>query len=70
MKILICYDGSKGSHRAMEQTVAYFKALSPEIILVTVVEPPLDASLENEEVFEKWRNNRHDKLSISLRQEQ
>lgn len=62
MKIMICYDGSEGSHRAMEQTVAYFKSLSPEIILVTVVEPPLDASLENEEVFERWRNNRHDEL--------
>lgn len=62
MKIMICYDGSEGSHRAMEQTVSYFKALSPEIILVTVVEPPLDASLENEEVFERWRNNRHDEL--------
>lgn len=62
MKIMICYDGSEGSHRAMEQTVDYFKAHHPEIILVTVVEPPLDSSLENEEVFERWRNDRHNEL--------
>ncbi|MCC6544958.1 MAG: universal stress protein [Nitrospirae bacterium] len=62
MKIMICYDGSEGSHRAMEQTVDYFKAHKPEIILVTVVDPPLDSSLENEEVFERWRNSRQNEL--------
>lgn len=62
MKIIVCYDGSDASHRAMESTVDYFKAQKPEIILVTVVEPPLDASLENEDVFEKYRNQRHNEL--------
>ena len=62
MKIMICYDGSEGSHRALEQAVDYFKAQTPEIILVTVVEPHLDSSLENEEVFERWKTARHNEL--------
>ncbi len=62
MKIMICYDGSEGSHRALEQAVDYFKDQKPEFILVTVVDPPLDSSLENEEIFERWKTNRHNEL--------
>ena len=62
MKILICYDGSPASHMAMEKTIEFFKQRKPEIILVTVVEQPLDASLENEDIFDKWRQERHIEL--------
>ncbi|MCC6544959.1 MAG: universal stress protein [Nitrospirae bacterium] len=64
MKILICYDGSPASQRAMEKSIEFFKQKSPEIILLTVVEQPLDASLENEAIFDKWRQDRHKELKI------
>ncbi len=63
MKILICYDGSAAAHMAMERSIELFKQKKPEIILLTVVEQPLDASLENEEIFDKWRQNRHTELN-------
>ena len=62
MKILICYDGSVASHMAMEKSIEFFKQKNPEIILLTVVEQPLDASLENEAIFNKWREERHKEL--------
>ncbi len=53
MKIMICYDGTKVARKALEDTVEYFKAIKPEIILLTVTREPLDASMEGEEIFEK-----------------
>jgi len=58
MKIMICHDGSQKSQDALEKTVALFKSQKPEMILVTVVEEPLDATSMDEESFEKWRVRR------------
>lgn len=62
MKIMVCHDGSQNAQNALEKTIELFKASKPEIIIITVVEEPRDASLENEEIFEKWRSDRHDLL--------
>lgn len=59
MKIMICHDGSQNAQAALDRTIKMFKPLKPEIILITVVEVPLDASIESEEVFQRWRNERH-----------
>lgn len=62
MKIMVCHDGSERSQEALERTVALFKAQKPEIILITVVEEPLDATSMDEESFEKWRSRRDQEL--------
>src|SRR3972149_983556 len=62
MKIMVCHDGSERSQEALERTVALFKAQKPEIILITVVEEPLDATSMDEESFEKWRTRRDQEL--------
>ncbi|OGP15359.1 MAG: hypothetical protein A2054_10505 [Deltaproteobacteria bacterium GWA2_55_10] len=62
MKIMVCHDGSERSQEALERTVALFKAQKPEIIIVTVVEEPLDATSMDEESFEKWRSRRDQDL--------
>lgn len=62
MKIMVCHDGSKRSQDALEKTIELFKPQRPEIILVTVVEEPLDATSMDEESFEKWRARRDDDL--------
>lgn len=58
MKILVCHDGSKNAQAALEKTIGLFRCERPEIILLTVVEEPLDATSVDEESFEKWRNKR------------
>jgi len=62
MKIMICYDGSEGAQRAMEKAIEIFKPLMPEVIVLTVIEPPLDASSHNEEAFAEWRRERQKDL--------
>jgi nucleotide-binding universal stress UspA family protein len=62
MKIMVCYDGSKVARRALEDTVEYFKAIKPEIILLTVAREPLDASMEGEAIFEKEKEEYQNKL--------
>jgi nucleotide-binding universal stress UspA family protein len=62
MKIMICHDGSQRSQDALEKTVALFKVQKPEIILITVVEEPLDATSMEEQSFEKWRSRRDEDL--------
>src|SRR3989304_8111806 len=59
MKIMVCHDGSKNAQEALDKTIEMFKPLKPEIILITVVEVPLDASIDSEEIFQKWREDRH-----------
>lgn len=59
MKIMICHDGSRNAQEALDRTIKMFKPLRPEIILMTVVEVPLDASIESEEIFQRWRDERH-----------
>lgn len=58
MKIMICHDGSKRAQDALERAVELFKPQKPEVILITVVEEPLDATSMDEESFEKWRDRR------------
>lgn len=58
MKMLICHDGSERAQSALEKSVAMFKRERPEIILVTVVEEPADASSHDEAVFEELRATR------------
>ena len=63
MKIMVCYDGSDKSRKALEKTVQLFKAEGADIIIVTAVEEPLDASSVDEESFEKWRDKRKEDLA-------
>lgn len=62
MKIMVCHDGSKSAQTALEKTVSLFKSQKPELILLTVVEEPLDATSVDEDSFEKWRNKRDEDL--------
>lgn len=58
MKLLVCHDGSRNAQAALEKCIAMFRYERPEIILVTVVEEPVDASSHDEELFEEWRAKR------------
>lgn len=58
MKMLMCHDGSEIAQSALEKSIAMFKCERPEIILVTVVEEPADASSYDEAAFEEWRTKR------------
>ncbi len=62
MKVMVCYDGSDKSHEALEKAVNYFKALKPEIILLTVTGEVLDASMESEEIFKTLESEQHEVL--------
>lgn len=63
MKIMVCYDGSDRSRNALEKALDFFKDQKPDIIILLVAEEPLDASMENEEVFEEWQKECHDLLN-------
>lgn len=65
MKIMICHDGSQKAQDALEKTVALFKSQKPEMILVTVVEEPLDATSMDEESFNKWKAHREKDLKTA-----
>ena len=58
MKMLICHDGSENAQSALEKSIAMFRRERLEIILVTVVEEPADASSHDEAVFEELRARR------------
>lgn len=58
MKMLICHDGSEIAQSALEKSIAMFRCERPEIILVTVVEEPVDASSYDEAAFEELRTKR------------
>lgn len=62
MKMMVCHDGSKASQDALEKSVELFKNEKPEVIIITVVEPPLDATSEDESSFNKWRSKRDEDL--------
>lgn len=62
MKILVCHDGSEKAQSALAKSIALFAHLKPELILVTVVEEPLDASSHVEESFEEWREEKEAEL--------
>jgi nucleotide-binding universal stress UspA family protein len=59
---MVCHDGSERAQNALEKSVGLFRAQDPEIILLTVVEEPLDATSTNEESFKKWCQKREDEL--------
>ncbi len=64
MKIMVCYDGSDKSKNALEKALELFKGQNPDMMILLVAEEPLDASMENEELYEKWKkecllSNRH-----------
>lgn len=58
MKMLICHDGSEIARSALEKAIAMFRCVRPEIILVTVIEEPADASSYDEAAFEELRAKR------------
>lgn len=62
MKIMVCHDGSKQSQEALEKAVNLFRCEKPEVVLITVVEEPLDATSMDETSFEKWRSSRDGEL--------
>ncbi|OGP15421.1 MAG: hypothetical protein A2052_03415 [Deltaproteobacteria bacterium GWA2_54_12] len=62
MKIMVCHDGSQRSQAALERTAELFRSQEPRIILVTVVEEPLDATSQDEASFEIWRASRGESL--------
>lgn len=62
MKIMVCHDGSQRSQAALERTAELFQVQKPRIILVTVVEEPLDATSQDEASFESWRASRGESL--------
>lgn len=62
MKIMFCYDGSEIADKALAKTISYFKCQKPDMIILTVVEEPRDASMINEEIFEQWKQERHNEL--------
>ncbi len=55
MKMLICHDSSEVARFGLEKSIAMFRRERPEVILVTVVEEPADASSYSEAAFEEWR---------------
>ncbi len=58
MKMLVCHDGSERAQSALEKSVAMFKRERPEIVLVTVIEEPADASSQVDTAFEELRAQR------------
>lgn len=62
MRILVCHDGSEKAQSALEKCITLFDPLKPQLILVTVVEEPLDASSHGEEAFEQWRRQKEEEL--------
>lgn len=63
MKLMVCHDGSAASQEALEKTLDLFKHFKPEVMIITVVEPPLDATSEEEETFTKWKAKREEDLN-------
>ncbi len=62
MKMLVCHDGSSVAQSALEKSIEMFRSAKPEVILVTVVEEPADASSYDEASFEKLRAHRESDL--------
>jgi nucleotide-binding universal stress UspA family protein len=62
MNIMVCHDGSKKAQDALVKAVNLFITMNPKILLLTIVEAPLDASSTNEESFRKLCERREDDL--------
>ena len=65
MKMLICHDGSPLAQSGMEKAIAMFRIEKPKIVLVTVVEEPVDASSHDEAAFEGLRANREAEIKTA-----
>ena len=61
-KIMVCYDGSEKSNKTLGKALELFEVAKPDIIIITVIEPPLDATSVDEESFEKLRAEREENL--------
>ncbi|MDH4099206.1 MAG: universal stress protein [Nitrospirota bacterium] len=59
MKVLICHDGSDRAQTAMEKAIAILKPVNPEVVVLTVTEPPIDATSHDEEAYEEWEQARN-----------
>lgn len=62
MKMLVCHDGSNIAQAALEKSIGMFKCEKPQIVLVTVVQEPADASSYDEAAFEELRASREAEL--------
>jgi len=62
MLVMVCYDGSERARAALEKTVDLFSRSKPEILILTVTEPPLDATSTDEFNFEKWKEAKEEEL--------
>lgn len=62
MNVMICHDGSKRAQDALGKAIELLRPQRPNIILLTVVEAPLDASSTNEETFRKLCEKREEDL--------
>ncbi len=58
MRIMYCHDGTDRSQEALERVVNFFKEVKPEMILVSVAEDVLDASLEDEKITKEYEAER------------
>lgn len=65
MKILVCHDGSENAQSALEKCIALLGHQQPQMILVSVVVDPLDASSQDEQAFEALRAKMDAALSYS-----
>ena len=64
MKIMIAYDGSRNAKLALAQVVNMFRCNQPLLVLVGVVENPLDATDNNEALFQQ----EHDEVKRHLQE--
>ncbi|MDN3559899.1 universal stress protein [Vreelandella neptunia] len=64
MKIMIAYDGSRNAKLALAQVVNMFRCNQPLLVLVGVVENPLDATDNNEVLFQQ----EHDEVKQHLQE--
>ena len=58
MRIMYCHDGTDSAQKALERVVNFFKGIKPEMILVSVAEDILDASLEDEKITKEYESER------------
>lgn len=65
MNIMICHDGSQRAQTALDKALNLFRPLKPKIMLLTVVEAPLDASSTNEVSFKKFLEKREEEIKAA-----
>jgi hypothetical protein len=66
MKMLVCYDGTERAESGLKKSIALFKPENLEIILVAVVEEPMDASSNNEAIFDALRAEKEAELKETV----